>query len=384
MSPSNWLLSFVTAIIVGLLANWLFSNMQGTVLDTSDFQVQLAVSAHGTALNAGYKPPDVIDLLTSIGPIIIKSKLKIDPAGAREHFPQKNSVSFWKYTDKHPIIKGLSTDITFKSLSGQIIKMRLPIRAFKFKNYEVARFQFQLFIKGREISARPDEEGTIELLITNRLLGTNGGNMVEILTIIAIILGPIFAVQIERFLARRRDEKERRLRVFKTLMVTRGAVLSPAHVEALNSIDIEFNSNDQKDERVRNSWKAYLDQLAHYPKDKATEDDQKRWKERTDELLVELLYEMSKALGYTFDKTHIKRTAYTPVRYSDVEFEHDIIRRSLVKLFLGNGSIPIEIRSPTTQGDQPTSEEHLRRLLIEHYEGNKPIKVVIEDDKRQG
>lgn len=176
--------------------------------------------------------------------------------------------------------------------------------------------------------------------------------MVEVLTIIAIIIGPVIAIQIERFLARRREEKGRRLHVFKTLMVTRGTVLSPAHVEALNSIDIEFNSNDKQDEKVRNAWKEYLDQLAHYPKEKPTEDDHKRWKEKTDELLVELLYIMSRAVEYKFDKTYIKRTAYTPVRYSDVEFEQDVIRRSLVKIFLGDGSLPIEIRTPSTEDGQ--------------------------------
>ena len=206
--------------------------------------------------------------------------------------------------------------------------------------------------------------------------------MLGVLTIIAIIIGPILAIQIEKFLSRKREERERRLRVFKTLMVTRAAVLSPAHVEALNSIDIEFNSVDDKDKKVRNAWKEYLDQLAHYPKEKTSEDDQKRWKEKTDELLVELLYVMSKAVDYDFDKTYIKRTAYTPVRYSDVELEQDFIRRSMVKLFLGDTSIPIEIRVPSAADGEVSSEERLRQLLIEHYEGNKPIRVIIEGEQR--
>lgn len=350
----------------------------------SDFQIQLAVSAHGSAFEAGYKPPNILDLHTSIGSTTLVSKLKLYSCGEREYPSQKNPVAFWKYTDKNPIINGLNEEATFESLSGQTLSTHLPIKAFKFEKYGVATFQLQVFVKGREISAKPDKEGTIELSITDKMLGIDGGSMIEMLTIIAIILGPILAVQTERYLARRREEKERRLRVFKTLMVTRGAVLSLSHVEALNSIDIEFDSDDQKNEKVRNSWKEYLDQLAHYPKDKATENDQKRWKEKTDELLVELLHVMSKALGYTFDKTHIKRTGYTPVRYSDVEFEQDFIRRSLVKLFLGDNSLPIEIRTPPTEDGQISSEEHLRRLLIEYYEENKPIKVVIENNEKLG
>jgi len=205
--------------------------------------------------------------------------------------------------------------------------------------------------------------------------------MMEIITVIAIIAGPVLAIQAQKLLERKRDERDRRLRVFKTLMVTRGTVLSPAHVEALNSIDIEFNSGSDKDKNVRVAWKAYLDHLDHYPKDGA-EDDQKRWKEQTDSLLVELLFEMSKAVGYGFDKTYIKRAAYIPVRYADVELELDFIRRSFVKLFTGDTAIPIQIKMPASASGV-TSEERLRQLMIEHYEGNKPLKVIIEADKNQ-
>src|SRR3989338_11455892 len=198
----------------------------------------------------------------------------------------------------------------------------------------------------------------------------------EILTIIAIIVGPILAIQVQKFLESKREEKKRRLRVFKTLMVTRSAVLSPLHVEALNSIDIEFNSTAEEDKYVRNAWKAYLDELVHYPKD-GQDDDKKRWAEKIDTLLVELLSVMSKAVGYDFDKTYIKRTAYTPIKYSDIEFEQDFIRRSLVKIFLGVSSIPIKIITPSGTSEI-SSEEKLRQLLIQHYEGNKPIRVIIE------
>lgn len=200
-----------------------------------------------------------------------------------------------------------------------------------------------------------------------------------ILTIIAIIIGPILAIQIQKFLEKKREDKERRLRVFKTLMVTRGSALSPLHVEALNAIDIEFNSDNEKDKNVRIAWKAYLDELTHYPKD-GQDDDKKRWAEKIESLLVELLVVMSIAVGYGFDKTYIKRTAYTPIKYSDIEFEQDFIRGSLVKLFRGDISIPIKIFTPSGTSEM-SSEEKLRQLLIEHYEGNKPIRVIIEGDK---
>jgi hypothetical protein len=202
----------------------------------------------------------------------------------------------------------------------------------------------------------------------------------EVLTIIAIIVGPILAIQAQKYLERKREEEERRLRIFKTLMVTRGTGLSPLHVEALNSIDIEFNSESDDDKNVRNAWKAYLDELTHFPKE-GQEEDKKRWGEKIESFLGDLLSVMSKAVGYDFDKTYIKRAAYTPIKYSDIEVEQDFIRRSMVKLFLGETSVPIQIKAPSVAGI--SSEEKLRQLLIEHYEGNKPIRVIIEEDKKE-
>lgn len=192
----------------------------------------------------------------------------------------------------------------------------------------------------------------------------------EYLTIFAIFAGPIIALRLQA-------DRERRLRVFKTLMVTRGSALSPAHVEALNSIDIEFNGATDKDKKVREAWKAYLDHLAQRLDENATEEDQKRWNEKTPEFLTELLYVMSHAVGYEFDRIYIKRTAYTPIRYADIELEQDFIRRSLIQLFVGKKAFPVELRSPPRETDGESSEERLRRLLIEHYEEGKPIRVIL-------
>ena len=62
----------------------------------------------------------------------------------------------------------------------------------------------------------------------------------EVLTVLALIAGPISAVQIQTFLERRHQKHERRIITFKTLMAARGTGLSPDHVQALNMIDVEF------------------------------------------------------------------------------------------------------------------------------------------------
>ena len=141
----------------------------------------------------------------------------------------------------------------------------------------------------------------------------------EILTIIAIVLGPILAVQAEKLLQRRREDKSRRLNIFKTLMATRGSSLSFAHVEALNRIDLEF-SDDKKYQKVIAAWKEYFDNLGQ----KAQTDEQLTvWVARNEELLANLLYEMGQSLGYKFDKVLIKRNMYSPAGHERVERDNE-------------------------------------------------------------
>ena len=201
--------------------------------------------------------------------------------------------------------------------------------------------------------------------------------------IIAVLSGPILAVQVQKLIESWRESKLKKQNIFKTLMATRGRTLSQLHVEALNMIDLEFYSRKPKDKKVIDAWKIYRDHLNSL---KLEHDDPdykvrlERWTDKSNDLLADLLSEMAKAVGYDFDKVHLKKGAYIPQGHADVEFEQNFIRRSMVKLFLNDATIPIQIttRSDTTE---ISSEERLRQLLIEHYEGNKPVRVIIEENK---
>ncbi|MCH8041014.1 MAG: hypothetical protein IH977_11825 [Nitrospinae bacterium] len=66
------------------------------------------------------------------------------------------------------------------------------------------------------------------------------------LIIAAILLGPLIAVQVTRYLDNKKEVRERKLSVFKTLMATRAYVVSWDHVVALNRIDLEFDKTKKK------------------------------------------------------------------------------------------------------------------------------------------
>jgi hypothetical protein len=79
--------------------------------------------------------------------------------------------------------------------------------------------------------------------------------------VIAVLVGPVIAVQLTRYLDNTREIRGRKLQVFKTLMATHGYITSWDHVVALNRIDLEFDRNNKREKPVIEAWKAYLDHL---------------------------------------------------------------------------------------------------------------------------
>lgn len=60
------------------------------------------------------------------------------------------------------------------------------------------------------------------------------------LMILAVLVAPFLAVFAQKQIELWREQRSRKLWVFKTLMATRGRALSLEHVQALNVIDLEF------------------------------------------------------------------------------------------------------------------------------------------------
>lgn len=186
----------------------------------------------------------------------------------------------------------------------------------------------------------------------------------EILTIIVIILGPILAVQIDKFIERKRDKRNRMLWIFKTLMATRGDVLSISHVEALNRIDLEFSDNS-KFHKVLSSWKEYFDNLSQQKKE-STEEIM-IWSSKNEDLLANLLFEMGQSLGYKFDKALIKRNIYYPSGHGRTERENELIRQGLLSILQNESSISVNIGEVALNEEASARQEELQKLLIEYY-----------------
>jgi len=86
----------------------------------------------------------------------------------------------------------------------------------------------------------------------------------DALLILMTLIGPIAAVQAQKWIERTRELRNRKLWIFHTLMATRAVrASSPEHVQALNLIELFFDGKGAKDRAVTASWKLYRDHLMY-------------------------------------------------------------------------------------------------------------------------
>lgn len=207
--------------------------------------------------------------------------------------------------------------------------------------------------------------------------------MKDWIMVIAVMAGPILAVQAQKRIERIREKRSRKLRIFHTLMSTRATRLSPEHVSALNMIDLEFygikilgqrwQSKSEK-KKVTNAWKTYNDVL----NDNAfVENRFDAWAEKRDELFTALLCAMSQALGYDFDEVQLKRDCYRPVAHGDIENEQHKIRKAMVDVFEGSRPLPIAVTHlPPYRPIDPLVPEEVNQLESGHNNDTRPDEPV--------
>ena len=170
------------------------------------------------------------------------------------------------------------------------------------------------------------------------------------INVLAILLAPLVALRVSEYLQDRKERRQRKLSVFRTLMTTRATPLRLEHVQALNMIDIVFDSKREQDKAVRDAWKAYLDQL----NSSATTPG---WMERREDHFVDLMHAMSMAVGYDYDKTYIRRTSYFPTGHGKLEEHEARVREAVLALLEGKGSLPVTLMGTTTESATSRSSE---------------------------
>lgn len=176
-----------------------------------------------------------------------------------------------------------------------------------------------------------------------------------IISIAAIAFGPIFALEVQKRLEDHRATRDRKMDIFRKRMTTRATQLSPAHVEALNGIEVEFYATSGPDKKVLDAWRLYVNQLNSA---NGESDALARWVDKKNELLVELLYQMAQSLGYDIDKVTIQKNAYHPKGFVEIETEQHALRKSALAVLSGERPVQTTVvgRVQTTAPLPPPEE----------------------------
>jgi hypothetical protein len=198
----------------------------------------------------------------------------------------------------------------------------------------------------------------------------------SIATIAAIVLAPVIAIGVGVYLNNRKEKREAKLWIFRTLMATRASRMSQEHIRALNMIDVTFYGKKKKSKAVVEGWKILLDHFAQDTK-KMEEAELKQWTKRGEELFIDLLQRMADYLKYDFGQTDIKNTSYFPVGHGEVEDDLLYIRKGFVDILQGKLSMPIEVRFAQPNEEGKTFQENLKK----YFSGETPIQVIIKKEE---
>lgn len=196
----------------------------------------------------------------------------------------------------------------------------------------------------------------------------------DLAIVIATLLGPVLAVQVQKWVERGRAQSQRRITVFRTLMTTRGALLAPAHVEAINVIPIEFYGKRGRRLKIIEKWKEYIDHLYKDPAEQS-------WISTRTRLLNELLAMIGSYIGYKFNSVEISRELYSPRGHATIESDQEIIRSGLAKVFKGELGFPMDVRAFPIDTAFAKSQMDLQKRLLDWLDGQRSVRMTVENKR---
>lgn len=195
--------------------------------------------------------------------------------------------------------------------------------------------------------------------------------------IAATLAGPVLAVQVQKFIERATEKHRQKLYIFAALMNTRATRLANEHVQALNMIELVFSAAKAAEKAVIDAWRLYADKLNEGPSEE-TEGAIKAWTARCDDLFVELMYALSRALRYKFDRVQLKRGIYYPRGHGEAEIAQRAIQQGLAKVLAGDRAIPMNVIGFPVSKDAIELQEKVNQSLLKALSGETAVRVAME------
>ncbi|MEF3081910.1 DUF6680 family protein [Luteimonas sp. SMYT11W] len=179
--------------------------------------------------------------------------------------------------------------------------------------------------------------------------------------IVATLMGPVLAVQAQKWIERIRAVGDRRQYVFHTLMASRASRMEAEHVRALNMIDLAYYGTRVLGRPVRNAkcqavidaWREYFD---HLNQRQPNPDDHARWEallEVRENLFVSLLAAMAVERGLEFDRVQLKKGVYHPKGFFDDAMKNWEMKELAAAVLRGESAIRVAVNDPATTEQDP-------------------------------
>ena len=135
--------------------------------------------------------------------------------------------------------------------------------------------------------------------------------LTEMISIVSVLLSPLFAIQVTKWLDGKSESKNRKIEIFRVLMGQRG--MYPRTTEfiiALNQIDIVYYNN----QKVLESWKKYFEvTLPNHPE-----------KSEATSYRNDMLLQMAKELDYkNLGSIEIGKYYLTQQRAEELDFQKE-------------------------------------------------------------
>jgi hypothetical protein len=97
----------------------------------------------------------------------------------------------------------------------------------------------------------------------------------------------------------------------------------------------------------------------------------------------DLLFCISDVLGYGFTSLEIKREVYFPTAHAQIQSDQDIIRQGIARLFKGELSLPMDVRSFPADPAIVQNQIELQKKFLSWLDCEHSVKVALQGDDGQ-
>ena len=162
-------------------------------------------------------------------------------------------------------------------------------------------------------------------------------------------------------------------------MATHATRVAHEHVQALNKIDLEFSApkwglQNALDKEVINRWRIYADHL-NTQVDETNQAAVTAWLNKQDELFLDLLDALSRALNYNFDRVQLKRGIYFPRAHGQAEQRRELFEQALIKVLTGGQPISMKVTEFPFSDEAADLQTKVHEAFLSAVDSDGAIKV---------